>query len=202
MTSQKQILFSLILFEFCFFLLITSTIVLQDANIRNPITDIVPETGANPYSIAGGTADSLGDTVTPQQQTVQSCGVFGIIGGGIGLVGFLAGPVGILTTAGGFVAGCAIGGILFPQQGSQLYQQTVSSLGPVGDFVKAVVLVLSYIGPVINFASDTIKFESALLDPKNGALFIGAFLMPIQAMTTIWVFAEMAAYFRGIGIFG
>ena len=175
----------------------TMTISFQDPSLKNPLTDIIPAAGANPYNLGAGTAQALGDTVTPQQQQTQSCGIGGIVGGGIGTLGFILGPVGIVTTLGGATLGCAISAAFFPQQGSQAYQQAVNSLGPIGDFVKAVVLILSYIGPIISFTGDAIRFEGALLvvSPQ-----IGVFLLPIQAMTIIWIFWEVATYFRGTGL--
>lgn len=196
MATQKQILFSLLLFEFALFPLVATTVSMP--GIRNPILDILPSASSNasPFGVAGGTIQSNADTVSQQQQQVQSCGMGGIIGGGIGLLGFVLGPVGIVTTIGGAVLGCAVAGSFFPQQGSQAFQQVTNALGPIGDFVKAIIVVLAYIGPIISFSSDAINYEIALF---LSAPEVGFFLFPLQAITIIWIFWEMASYFRGIG---
>ena len=164
--------------------------------VKNPITDIIPATGNSPFGTTSGTIQGTNDTVSAQTQQVQSCGLGGVIGGGIGLFGFIAGPVGIATTIGGAALGCAIASSFFPQQGSKAFQDVTGSLGPVGDFMKAAITILSYIGPIIAFSADAINYELALM---LAAPQIGLFLFPLQAMTVVWIFWEMASYLRGVG---
>ena len=139
------------------------------------------------------------NNISTQQQQVQSCGLGGIIGGGIGAVGFLAGPVGIITVIGGAALGCGVAATFFPQAGSQALNAIANGLGPLGDFLKATIALLSYVGPIIAFTADAINYEIALF---QSAPAIGAFLFPLQAITIIWLFYDLAGYFRGVGFLG
>lgn len=200
MASSNQILFSLLLFEMVLFPLIASAFTIP--NVKNPLTDILPQNGGT--SPGSGTFQGpTSDTVSPGTQAVQSCVVGGIggalIGAGLGAAFFGIGAIpGAII--GGLVfggAGCGIAGTFFPAQGSAILTNASNSIPVLGDFLKALVIALSYFGPLLNFLSDSATYEFALL---SLAPEIGAFLFPLQAMTLIWGFYTIALYLRGVGL--
>lgn len=175
--------------------------------VTNPITDILPNyAGSTPGggTFQGGTGT---DTVSPGTQAIQSCvvgGVAGAVGGAaagaaIGAIFFGIGAIpgaAIGGLIGGGALGCGIGAIFFPQQGSAVFNQVKNSTGVLGDFLQALVIALSYFGPLVKFINDSATYELAIL---SVAPEIGTFLLPLQALTIIWLFYTIALYVRGLG---
>lgn len=199
MTGFKMALVYLFMFNFAMFGITTSTV--QLPGVTNPICDLY--TGycqGNQLGLVSGTTSGIlgqdSGVVSPQQQSAQSCGLGGLIGGGIGAIGFVLGPVGIATTVLGGLAGCYISSTFFPTQGSNLVQQFSSTLGPVGQFLQAVIAVLSYVNPIIKFIADSISYELSLF---SAAPEIGVWLFPLQGVWMLMLFVYIAEYFRGTG---
>lgn len=200
MVSRQQMLVSALLFEFMLFPLVASTFSM--ANVKNPVTDLISSTNSNGYGIVGGTGQGPGDTVNPQTQSIQSC-LVGAIPGGIvgGIAGTIVPGIGnVIGFVGGFLIGGAIGCVIsstfFPQQGSSAFNTITNNIGPVGDFVKALAIALTFLGPMLSFLSDSINYEFALL---ANAPQIGVFLAPVQLITIFLLFFEGALYVRGQG---
>jgi len=202
MASANQILFSLLLFEIALFPLIASAYTIP--NVKNPIADILPNYGgSNPG--AGTGQGPTSDTISPGTQQLQSC----VVGGGAGILagaiigaaffGIGAIPGAIIGGLAGGTLGCGIAGVFFPAQGSAIFTQASNAIPILGDFLKALVIALSYFGPLLNFLSDSATYEFSLLAL---APEIGAFLFPMQAMTLIWGFYTIALYIRGLGTTG
>jgi hypothetical protein len=171
-------------------------------NVKNPITDILGNQNNNPFGIVGGTGQSSGDTISPQLQSVQSC-LVGAIPGAIvgGIAGTIVPGIGNLV---GFVGGLAIGGAIgcltsstfFPQQGSEAFKTISNNIPLVGDFLKALAVALTFLGPLLAFLGDSVNYEFALL---AAAPEIGVFLAPVQLISIFLLFFEGALFVRGQG---
>ena len=204
--GKYQIMIGLLLFDFFLFALIASSVTMP--NVPNPMSDLFPGFAQGASGMGAGTCNSsisscpplTPDTIAPQTQNVQSC----LVGIGTGaLIGGLAG-LGIgsaFTAIGGAIiggiAGCGITSTFFPSQGSSLYQYIASNSGPLGDFTNAIVVALSWAGPVLKFFQDMVGYEFALL---INAPDIGVWLFPFQAVTGIFFLILGAEYIRGTGV--
>ena len=203
MASRQQMLVSALLFEFMLFPLVASTFSIP--NVKNPVTDLITSQNNNGFGIVTGTGPGTGDTVSSQTQSIQSC-LVGAIPGGI--VGGIAGTIvpGIGNVV-GFVGGLVIGGAIgcltsatfFPQQGSAAFNTISNNIPVVGDFLKALAVALSFLGPMLAFLGDSVNYEFALL---ANAPEIGVFLAPVQLITIFLLFFEGALYIRGTGTTG
>jgi hypothetical protein len=206
MASSNQILFSLLLFEIVLFPLIGSAFTIP--NVKDPVTDLLPGNLAGSSPGSGTGQGPTSDTVSPGTQAIQSCVVGGTIGAGTGavtggIIGLAFFGVGAIPGAvigglvGGGALGCGIAGIFFPQQGSAAFTSASNTFPVLGDFLKALVVAISYFGPLLTFLSDSATYEFALL---SVAPEIGVFLFPLQAITLIWGFYTIALYLRGVGL--
>jgi hypothetical protein len=193
-------LVSCLLFEFMLFPLVASAFTIP--NVKNPVTDILGNQNNNPFGTVGGTSQSPGDTVSPQIQSVQSC-LVGAIPGAIvgGIAGTIVPGIGNLVGfAGGLLIGGAIGCLtsstFFPQQGSAAFNTISNNIPIVGDFLKALAVALTFLGPLLAFLGDSVNYEFALL---AAAPEIGVFLAPVQLITIFLLFFEGALFVRGQG---
>jgi hypothetical protein len=196
----------LMMFNFMLFPLVASSITMPD--VTNPMTDLFPVVGgsATATGISAGTTNGPSDSISPQQQSTQSCVAGGLIGTGLGIAavvgitiatgGIATIPAAALVFGGGF-GGCVLSGSLFPQGGSSLFSQIVSSTGLFGDFMNALAAALSWVGPVLKFFQHMVSYEFALL---TNAPEIGIFLFPLQAVMAIMFLFVGAEYVRGSGI--
>lgn len=213
--SKYQMMMGLLLFNMFLFPIIASTITMP--GITNPISDLLPGFGQSASGTGAGTCNfqtSAGscpaitggggsDTVSPQTQNIQSC----LVGAGtgaltVGLIGTIVPGIGnvagfIIGGAIGAITGCGIASTFFPSQGSSLYQFIANNSGPLGDFTNALVVAMSWVGPILKFFQDVALYEFALL---VNAPEIGAFLFPFQAVTAIMFVFIGAEYIRGTGI--
>lgn len=187
----------LMTFNFLVFSLLVTTVTMP--GVTNPLCDLQPQfcQGSQLGTVAGTTAQPSG-TISPAQMSAQACGLGGAIGGGIGALGFLAGPLGILTTGAGAVVGCFISQTFFPAQASGTVQQLKTASGsPIGDFTNALGNALQFFGQVAGFVPDSIKFMFAIFGQFPE---IGLWLFPFNGAMIILLFQYMAEYVRGVNL--
>ena len=196
-------LISVLLFEFMLFPLVASAFSIP--NVKNPMTDIVTSDNSNGFSIASGTVQGPDDTVNTAPESIQSC-IIGAIPGGIvgGLAGTIVPGIGnLLGFVGGLIiggaAGCLTASTFFPQQGSAAFNTITNNIPLVGDFIKALAVALTFLGPLVAFLNDSVNYEFALF---KAAPEIGIFLAPVQIITVLLIFYEGALFVRGLGSTG
>jgi len=204
MASNAQILFSLLFFNLVIFTLLTFTY--TPLGVKNPICDIfdalaTQQPGCTPSGSGSGVSANFADpsSLTSGQQQLSACGIGGIIGGTIGLFGFLGGPLGLITTPSLAIAGCSLAAGFFPQQGANLVAGAINSLGPLGAFIQLVLLAMQWAVPFVSFFVDFMKYDIAVMTAD--AVF-AVVLGPLQAITITWIFKEFAYYIRGLGATG
>jgi hypothetical protein len=185
-------------FNFTIYALLVSTITMP--GVTNPICDLYAGyCQSGQLGTAAGTTNGVTDTstISPQQQAAQSCGIGGAIGLGIGALGFLAGPVGIITAPLGGLIGCSISSTFFPAQASGVLQSIKNSGGTLGDFTNALGNALQFMGSLLVFVPDSVRFMFALFGQFPE---VGIWLFPFNGAMMVLLFMYLAEYVRGVNL--
>jgi hypothetical protein len=206
MEVEKQLL-PMIFITLVLALILPTVFIIPSA--PNPINDFTSTLGIN---VAGtGGPPQAGTTNGPsadsiRQAQAQNAGCAGsVLAGAAGgaIIGTIVPGIGTLIGAvGGAIVGAVAGCAVLPAVAPGVVQSFGNSIingansipGGLGDFMRAILTLLNFVGALIKFIPDYIVFQIALLEAIPA---IALFLVPVEAYDGILLGLYVARVGRG-----